>query len=262
MKKITEEENKRIMLNILKDVAEFCDKENLAYYLTGGTLIGAIRHKGFIPWDDDIDIAMPRPDYNKFISLYQEKGKYSLSTPADKGCFCVWAKVYDSKTLKFEDTVDYSRFKPLGVDIDIFPIDGQPAQYEEFKKDTDRRMHFFSWLTLARLQYKGQSFKRRLKIFISRCIGVNFFKRKYVESAEKLNFYNSEMVGVMDPFSKTKHHHRKEIFAERVKVSFEDGMFWAPAGYDEYLTNIFGDYMKLPPVEKQVTHHRSNLFWK
>ena len=102
MQEISREDSKQLMLKILRDVADFCDNNNLVYYLAYGTLIGAIRHKGFIPWDDDIDIMMPRPDYEEFVRLYHKKGRYGISSPlVDDGCFLVYSKVYDQRTIKY-----------------------------------------------------------------------------------------------------------------------------------------------------------------
>ena len=264
MKEITLEQSKEIMLDILKDVATFCDDNALTYYLTGGTLIGAIRHKGFIPWDDDIDIAMPRPDYEQFIELYKKKGHFAICAPFDSNSWYVWTKVYDDRTVKYEGGVDYDRFEPLGIDIDVFPLDGQPDdnQFKEFEKDTNKRIKLHSCLHFAIAPYKCLSLKGKIAGLFCRVIGKDYFIKQYIISSKQRDFYNSEMVGFMTPYSKTKHHHRKEIFAGKVKVRFEDTEFWAPIGYDEYLTNLYGDYMKLPPVEKQTTHHRNNVFWK
>lgn len=264
MKEITIEESKAIMLNILKDVASFCDDNALTYYLTGGTLIGAIRHKGFIPWDDDIDIAMPRPDYERFIGLYKQSGKYAICAPSDPNSWYVWTKVYDASTVKYEGSIDYNRFKPLGVDIDVFPLDGQPDanHFKDFEKDTKKRVRLYSWLHFARAPFNRLSFKGKIVGLICRSIGKDYFIKRYINSSKQLDFYHSEMVGFMTPYSKTKHHHRKEIFEDKVKVPFEDAEFWAPIGYDEYLRNLYGDYMKLPPEDKQKTHHRNNVFWK
>ena len=102
MKEITVADSRKLMVDILNDVTSFCDSHHLKYYLGYGTLIGAIRHKGFIPWDDDIDIQMPRQDYEEFICLYRQSGKYSLLTPYDQECYFMWTKVYNPDTGEFE----------------------------------------------------------------------------------------------------------------------------------------------------------------
>ena len=252
------------MLDILKDVADFCDENNIRYYLSSGTLIGAIRHKGFIPWDDDVDIDIPRPDYDRFIDLYQKKGKYSICTPLDKNSIYFYVKVYDNRTLKYESGINYSKYKPLGVDIDVFPIDGQPDEkhFETFKMQTNFRNKIFSYFVSANSDLKGKNIKSMLKIFVCRIVGKNYFCKLYINSAMQYSFENSSLVGFISPYSRYSNRHRKEVYQDRVKVQFEDGLFWAPIGYDEYLRNIYGNYMQLPPIEQQQTHHTNNIFWK
>ena len=264
MKEISREESRKIMLSILKDIAQFCDTNDIKYFLSSGTLIGAIRHQGYIPWDDDIDIEMPRPDYDRFIELYKANGNYAICTPSEPGSFFVYTKVYDKRTLKIESGIDYTRFKPLGIDVDIFPIDGQPPAHQNvlFRKQVDRRVTYFSFFTSCICAAENKKFKSRIKIFVSRLIGKAFFYNLYAKSARSYDFNSYSMVGFISPYSKYLNRHRKEVFQDRVKVPFEDGEYWAPIGYDEYLQNLYGDYMQLPPLEQQQTHHRNNIFWK
>ena len=121
LKKLSKEECKKISLNILLDVTKFCDEHDITYFLACGTLLGAIRHKGFIPWDDDVDIMMPRPDYNIFIDTYTSD-TYKVLKPCEGLLY--YAKVYDTNTIKYEKGTDYKKNKPYGVDIDVFPLDG------------------------------------------------------------------------------------------------------------------------------------------
>lgn len=266
MRTISRNESKTIMLNILKEVSDFCDKNSITYYLSAGTLIGAIRHKGFIPWDDDIDIDMPRPDYERFIELYKKKGKYSICAPYDSNSIYIHTKVYDSQTVKYEGGIDYSRFTPLGIDIDIFPIDGQPTNEDEsvFKKQVKRRAIYYSLFQACVCSTDYKKFKSLIKIHICRLFGKNFFCRLYINSAKQYSYTTSSMLGFVSPFSQYsyKNRHDKKVFKDKVKVQFEDGKFWAPIGYDEYLCNIYGDYMQLPPIEKQQSHHINSIYWK
>ena len=134
MRKIDEDELKSIELDILKDVANFCDENGLRYYLCGGTLLGAIRHKGFIPWDDDIDIIMPRPDYIKFAELYNKRDSpyRTDSLLTDKNWTSAFAEVQDTRTIKIYS--DFSLPQERGVSIDLFPIDGAPENEAERKR--------------------------------------------------------------------------------------------------------------------------------
>lgn len=264
-KKISREESKRIMIRILNDVVRFCDERGITYFLAYGTLLGAVRHKGFIPWDDDIDIMMPRPDYERFIVKYNESGTYSICNPFDKDSVFVWSKVYDRNTLKIEATVDYSLVNPIGVDIDVFPLDGQPddEHYEEFVKDTEYRLGIFNRLeTCYHHLPKIYHVKSILRCLAHRIIGKKHYIKQYIQSAKKYGFDDSTRVGYMNPYFPYKDRYHKEIFEKKEKIEFEGNEYWAPAGYDEYLKCMYGDYMQLPPLEKRRTHHSNNIFWK
>ncbi len=117
------------------DVDEFCRKNEITYFLAYGTLIGAVPHQGFIPWDDDIDIFVPRPDYDRFIQSYKPTDpskQYRVIDGSDKRCKTVYAKVYDATTIKIESGCDYTSIQPIGVDIDVLPIDGLPEDEREY----------------------------------------------------------------------------------------------------------------------------------
>ena len=126
-KELSLEEKKKILVSILSEVHNFCDENNLKYFLTGGTLIGAVRHKGFIPWDDDIDIAMLRPDYDRFLEIIKRewKDKYVLKIPGETGNYTMpFTKSLNTDTISFEVT-DLLKFHgcPYITGIDIFPLD-------------------------------------------------------------------------------------------------------------------------------------------
>lgn len=282
MQKLTLDEMKEVELNILKDVAAFCDKNGLRYYLCGGTLIGAVRHKGFIPWDDDIDIIMPRPDYIKFLKLYNDKKTiyhvHSLVT--DKNWYSTFAEVEDSRTIKI-----YKNFNldaNYGVNIDIFPTDGSPDSEKERKRFWTINNILTRIATLSRLNFsvshhfadqdKGFSKLRTMirtgikflgipvaRIICSFC-NINQF---VTNRAQYYDVDRSEYIGV----STFPHYGYRECitgkpFLKIRKRLFEDEYFNTPDNYDEYLTNLYGDYMKLPPKEKQVTHHDFTAYWK
>lgn len=134
MKEMTLKEMQNFELDILKDFHEFCVSNNIRYSLDGGTLIGAIRHKGFIPWDDDIDVVLPRPDYEKLCSLYQSE-KYRLKCfQNDKNCYLGFARIYDFKYTTFDTRYPWCKDKNVGLWIDIFPADGAPDNEDELQK--------------------------------------------------------------------------------------------------------------------------------
>ena len=131
MRLMSLEEHKKVQVDILVSFAKFCEENNLRYFMAYGTLLGAIRHKGFIPWDDDIDVWMPREDYNILIETFKSKNNYQLIDPRGKMARHPYVKIIDINTIKIEKLVDY-REGNLGVDIDVFPLDGQPDNEREF----------------------------------------------------------------------------------------------------------------------------------
>ena len=125
MTQLSVKEVKKIESDTFRAIKDFCTKNNIQYYLSGGTMLGAIRHNGFIPWDDDIDISMTRDNYMRFIELFPKEGLngYSLLSPYTKeDCGIVFSKVYDTSTRKVDNELK-SKYANYGIDIDLFPID-------------------------------------------------------------------------------------------------------------------------------------------
>ena len=162
MKEISFEESKKIELDILLAVADFCDKHNLTYFLAYGTLIGAIRHKGFIPWDDDIDIQMPRADYDKLIATFEHENLKLVApgTPMSKHS-CV--KIIDTRTVKKEPHLKY-KAGYLGIDIDVFPIDGAPSDEAEYNAWYDQLQKVYSRFVFSTQSFTMDSIKHNIKL--------------------------------------------------------------------------------------------------
>lgn len=265
MKTMTFEETKQVELEILTNVAQFCEKHNLRYFLAYGTLIGAIRHKGFIPWDDDIDIHMPREDYNRFCELYNKDAAtehFRAVLPNEKISRHPFVKVIDTRTVKTENNIDYSNGY-LGVDVDIFPLDGQPDDDQAFAKwhkKLKKQYYYFPFFTVK----KDTGLKWRLAVPIMKLLSGG--KRKVLKTTARLHklypFETSKFVGAIESLdNSSKNRYRKGCFDGFVMVEFEGRLFRAPVGYDEVLTRVYGDYMKLPPIEQQQTHHGNNTYW-
>ena len=265
MKPMTFEETRQVELEILTDVVNFCDKNGIHYYLAYGTLIGAVRHKGFIPWDDDIDIWMPRKDYNKFQKTYNKEnpsGRYRVVTPYDKVSRYTFLKVIDTKTIKIESNVNYSNGN-LGVDIDIFPLDGQPTNQDKYLK----------WYNMLQKHYKlfpyhilnaPISLKRKIIYQFLKLIsgGRNRILKKTAALHSLYSYDSSEYVGSVEScYNYDNDRYKKDWFSGSATVDFENKKFKIPNGYDEILTQLYGDYMQLPPEEKQVTHHLNKTYW-
>ncbi|MBO5379050.1 MAG: LicD family protein [Clostridia bacterium] len=264
MRKLKLDEIKRIELEILKSVVEFCEEHDITYFLAYGTLIGAVRHKGFIPWDDDIDIQMPRSDYDKFISIFKEKNENPdliMIAPTDKISRHTFVKVIDTRTLKVEEGVSYKNGN-LGIDIDIFPIDGQPDDEQEFFAWYQEKMQLYKKNNLTIVDTNKMNFKGKFLCLLNRIFGAN---HRYFKKAEKLRkkypYESSKFVGsTASLYNSKKNRYRKECYESAIDVAFEQYTFKAPVGYDEILTAMYGDYMTLP--KNQQTHHVNECYMK
>lgn len=270
------EEAKKIAFNLLIELKNICEKNNINYFLGAGTLLGAVRHKGFIPWDDDIDIFMFRNDYEKFISIVgQEKSSnyellhYSL----DKDYLFPWAKLCDKRTIVLP-----SRFfnkKLYGVAIDIFPIDELKGNsYEDNLNYSVLMNKLFKkkYVTKYCPFTNGKSFKeiplkysiKKLKYMFSNIIHGKINTSKFIKDFEKkLKENKSEYLGfVFDIARKEPFITRKEYFLKSTKLTFENQKFNAPYKYDEVLKDLYGnDYMKLPKKDMQVRKHNGKIFF-
>jgi len=260
LKQLSVDECKKISLDILIDVASFCEKNNITYFLSVGTLLGAIRHKGYIPWDDDIDIMMPRPDYKKFLDTYNHE-YYKVCKP-EVGMF-YYGKVYDSRTIKYEINLDYKKYKPLGVDIDVFPLDGivndQKVIDKLYKKECFLEM---LWrLSNQPIFYRSNPIKAINRI-IPRIIGTKNLVRLIERNAQTYSYENSDYVIRMRRSPNGFTGALPKSIYEKAYGEFEGHKFIIPKGYDEWLTRFFGNYMELPPIDKRKYTHDCKCYLK
>lgn len=267
MKPISFEEHKQVQLEILVNFAEFCEGNNLKYFLAFGSLIGAVRHKGFIPWDDDIDVWMPRPDYDRFIQIFREKNKnkdYCICVPGEKNSKHSFVKMYNNRSLKIESGVKYDN-DYLGIDIDIWPLDALPDDYKEYKR-VFKELKFQYLLFFARISSLNYgSLVRRFKVLLLKSICGT--KKQILAKADKIHnrytYDNAKFIGtVICYFDYIEGRFEKEWFDDFVMLDFEGKKFRVPVEYDKVLTEQYGDYMTPPPAEQQIPHHKNNVFWK
>ena len=266
MTEISFEEGKKIELDILLAVADFCEKEHLQYFLAYGTLIGAVRHKGFIPWDDDIDIHMPRADYQYLIENYNKKNPespYRVIAPTDAIARHPFVKVIDTRTIKLEKSIEY-KDGFLGVDIDIFPLDGQPEAEAEFKKWYKKLYRVYKHHLYCVLDPKVTLIRRFVLPILKFLTGG---KDACLQRAEKLHkqypYHRSAFVGTTEcVYNSIRNRFEKNWFSSSIDIEFEGHLLKAPVGYDAILKKLHGDYMTPPPVEQQITHHSNKMYWK
>ena len=261
---------KQIQLNILLKVADFCKENNINYFLTAGTLIGALRHKGFIPWDDDIDIVMLRDDYNKFISIFNkvsEEKNIKVFSPNDKNYPYTYAKVSDTRTMLIENKY-LSKIFELGINIDVFPLDYLTDDFNSSLKFLKKIYKYNSILELKQISLdKKRSFYKQLSIIVIQFV-LKIFSYKWlinkinVLAQKNINNEGSKYIGQIVIKAKgEKEILERSWFAKAVDVTFEKNLFKAPIGYDAYMKRLFGNYMQLPPKEKQITHHYYKAYY-
>lgn len=258
---------KSIEFEMLKSFIEVCERLNLQYFVVGGTLLGAIRHRGFIPWDDDIDVGLMREDYEKFLQEaqnYLPKYYFVQNRKTDPELPNNYTKIRDSRTTFVENGVQHLNINH-GVYIDIFPIDFYPES-----KWKQRAFDLKSKLLKIRI---GHAFdfantpKRSLFRKIAREVVSLPLMLVYPTIASALNaqekLYKKEKnsrlaVNLCGAWGK-REIMQASWLAETCDVEFEGMVVKAPKEYDKYLKQVYGDYMKFPPVEKQVSHHYSEI---
>lgn len=239
---------------------DVCKKENLRYFVLGGTALGAKRHEGFIPWDDDIDVGMPRNDYEKFIKLGEKYGnRYIIEYPSQNKDFVYpYTKIYDSSTTLIENT--RTKIK-RGIYIDVFPLDGCGNSMDEslkrFKK-IDKLINLLCTRTCA--LRSNRSLCKNVAILVSRCIpefiiNTQRLMKKINNLSMCLNYDKSEYIA-----NYAGNWHEREIsercwFGEPKLYKFEHLEVFGADNIDAYLKKMYGDYMKLPPEDKRITHH-------
>lgn len=265
MKEISTTQLKGIQLEILIEIDKFCRQNNIRYSLAFGTLLGAIRHKGFIPWDDDIDIMMLREDYNRFISSFSNKNYKVRYSHIDRQYICPYAKVEDIRTI-MEEPTNYP--VEIGVNIDIFPIDNFPNNHEECTKLQRVKhllniIHDLKGIKIARNRSLGKNIILYLAQLLFKPISQRYITKKIENISQKNNHKNTSWKGCIVPTNNSlKWKLPSELFDNYCDILFEGHYFQSIADTDKYLTANYGDYMKLPPIEKQVTHHVFHAYWK
>ncbi len=265
MREITElNEIKRIELETMKKIHLFCSKNSIEYNLGYGSLIGAVRHKGFIPWDDDIDICMFRDDYKRFRREFpafaKENGVFIAADDTSPLYLRTMAKVCDERTLLIEPEYQFS--DPIGVFVDVFPMDGAPSnkinRFLHVKIIRILTLCFFSGLKKDEY-FKEKSVSKRILRLFSKIIGLKRLQRTIERISEK---YPAQKDGFIIVNAAYQRVYKYSDFRPVHLAQFEDAEFFIPDNYDEMLTKTYGEYMKLPPEEKQVPHHVMNTFWK
>lgn len=251
-------ELQQFSLEILKDVAAFCGKNGIRYSLAYGTLLGAVRHKGFIPWDDDIDIMMPREDYIRFRNTYKSDSFRFIDSSVISDCYIAFGRVCDCKrTLTRSYIPWHGRSVSTGVWIDIFPMDMVPDDMDGFMKIYGCLKLLNRYNTKLRRIHAGEaesySYMRTLWANLKKSVNPNFRKLSpetvagYMDSIICMSnsCASHSMSQICCPSDNPEHFDMKDL-TEYIQADFEGERFSIFAEYDKLLTLTYGDYMKLP----------------
>ena len=244
-------------LDILKEVDKFCRKNNIKYFLGEGTLLGAVRHNGFIPWDDDIDILMLREDFEKFVNNFKIKG-YGIEYFNTMKYWNVFAKVRLLKDTKFYSPQLVNLQKYTGPRIDVMPLDYFPNKHSFKEKLTIKKIEILKILLRNKIIPIGK--KKYILGYIvwlfTRIIPYNLLVKLTNKNMQKYNNQSCNyLINYSSEYDKSKEIFPKEYFANVKEIKFEDNQFYISPMYDKMLTQIYGDYMTLPPIEKRVVKH-------
>lgn len=274
MRKMTLEEVHEVLYDILVDIHEFCVDNGIEYSLGGGTLLGAIRHNGFIPWDDDIDIQFSRPEYERFIHNYRSKRGYQLFARELSGCEDVgvaFARVCEMERTYVDTGLNPWQKKATGLWVDIMPIDGAPDNEKDAKKKIKKMIFFWRISILSRAKLpidlktaKGMNMKTRLvaRKVLSKLIPSSFIV-KYIKMCQEYPYEKSAYIANYTTMQNgIREWQPRESMDKFVLHKFEDGEFYIMEDYNTSLSHLYDNYMVLPPVEKRVAHGINSFYWK
>lgn len=250
------------LTEMMKFFHSFCTENGLRYYALGGTALGAVRHKGFIPWDDDIDVGMPRADYERLktlVDIINQNGRYVIEFPLQNvDYYYPICKLYDVNTTLVENTRAKTK---RGIFIDIFPLDGIGNTIEDSIKNFNK-VDF--WRNLFNVKNcavrENRNFFKNCAVVIGNLVPECILNRKRLIS----KIHNMGMQRAWDDYNYVVNlfgaWHEKEItkkscFGDPKLAEFEDMYIYIPFDVHGYLTALYGNYMELPPIEKRVTHH-------
>lgn len=253
LKEIPVDERKILQYEILKYLKQICERNGIRYFLAAGTLLGAVRHKGYIPWDDDIDVYMPWEDYKRLIKLFKDgkegNDRYSLKYfGLDDNFSWIYAKIQDNRTVS--RGVRFPLVCDIGVNIDIFPMGGIPGDEAKFNELKEIVADF------------RKDLSSHLNGFTNGC-NTKKIENQINSMMSMYKFDDSEYVGFfINGYWKLEKHHYS-AYEKPIKLLFEDEYFDAPSGYDEVLSHSYGDYMQYPPNWQTIRYpHTYKAFWK
>lgn len=254
-------EIQEIEIEVLREVDRICKKHGIKYVLAYGTLIGAIRHKGFIPWDDDIDICMLRKDYNRFkkicLTELNERFFYQ-SKDTDSKYYHLFDKIRVNNTIFKEDLLEEYDIHH-GVYIDIFPMDYVPEN-KLLRKIQFCKFHFYRTGLMAK--YMSMKERTGVKLYVAKLLRLLFkgmsLDKLYVKATKEAMKYDDQKHTYIYNFCSAVNEDslcHANCLEDVIYTKFEDDVFMIPQNYDEVLKVEYGDYMQLPPEKDRIPHH-------
>ncbi len=260
----------QVELGILRQFLAICERYQLRYYMLGGSLLGAVRHQGFIPWDDDIDIGMPRPDYERFLEIAEKELQepFEIQTTLNgKGIYSYYYARVVNKTVKLLRTKS-EKDTVIPAWIDVFPLDGVPEDDRELKRWWTRGERLYKIFTFSQFRYyyvtdtvKGNHKAIKIavkkvfyKLNLERLINTRRAWGKLDRELKKYDYETSTRLINFCGYWKMKEMFPKSVYGEGKLYPFEDLMLWGPEDADFVLTQMYGDYMT-PPPDADKDHH-------
>lgn len=259
-KELTLRELQLQTLNLMEDIHRFCVDNGIRYSIFSGTLLGAVRHKGFIPWDDDADIVMTRPDFDRFCKTFSSKSNRIIYYGNDRSAIACFARVVDVTKTKYWAERPWTR-QDTGIWVDIFSIDGIGYSISHFES------RYYAMQRLKSIVYK---FRREnhfiipedtrwdiFKTYLAKILSINgvvpsVVTRLMVRNISKYVYDESEKVSEYTSFVGTPKVYDKTDFEEYILYDFEGKQFYGIANYDKVLSTLYGNYMQLPPEKDRV----------
>ena len=263
MRRMDVDEYKKVSLEILVKIDKICRENGIKYFLFAGTLLGAVRHKGYIPWDDDIDICLMREDYDRLAKIIQN-GDYPLSfirVEERPDTIHPYGKICDVNTKLIEK--NFKQMEGYGAFVDVFPLDYLPesdAKTEKLLKKYFRQLRILTHS--ARTSYEKTestvlNIKRALAFHLTRLVSTRRLVKKINDNAKALNKQKTNRVGYLCCRTASL----LEDYSETSEVEFEGYKFYAPKDPDRVLKAHFGDYMKLPPEDQRIPNHQLECYF-
>lgn len=253
---MTLDDRKKVSLDILKKIAEICDQNEIPYFLGYGTLLGAIRHNGYIPWDDDVDLCVYMADYERLLDKIEEDGTYdALSYSRKNGWDVHFAKISNRDTAIKE--LNKEEFEDRGVAVDIFPL----ANYvsDAWRKKTRKYIIF---LHLYRMDVSGKGIKPFVKRATQVLLKTFITEERVFERFCSIVNTEGEYEYMIALPGLTERSKFKKAWFEKDTHIFEDAVFSIPKYYDKVLTHHYGNYMTVPPEEERNTVHDVEAYWR